>query len=68
MKLRKGNLWKSTLDTQREQCTTRTTSLLHVATKTLDLIECYCLPGKCMSPTIMGIKITCRDPEKANHT
>ena len=26
---------------------------------------CYCKPGKCMAPTIMGRQMDCRDPHKA---
>jgi len=26
---------------------------------------CYCKPGQCMAPTIMGRQFPCRDPQKA---
>jgi hypothetical protein len=26
---------------------------------------CYCQPGQCMAPVIMGRQMPCRDPEKA---
>lgn len=26
---------------------------------------CYCEPGKCMAPKIMGVQMPCRDPKKA---
>jgi hypothetical protein len=42
-------------------------SLLRPASEAL-LAGCYCKPGKCMAPTIMGRQQPCRDPAKATIT
>lgn len=39
-------------------------SLLRPASESLPT-GCFCEPGKCMSPVIMGKQMPCRDPEKA---
>ena len=39
-------------------------SLLRSAT-TQPIQGCYCQPGRCMAPVIMGRQMPCLDPEKA---
>lgn len=40
-------------------------SLLRPPSKTFQGKGCYCKPGSCMAPTIMGKQMPCLDPEKA---
>lgn len=49
---------------QAENERLKSQSLLRSAT-TQTINGCYCKPGQCMAPIIMGIQMPCLDPEKA---
>jgi hypothetical protein len=50
-------MWEEGADKRRE-------SLLHQPNEPLPE-GCYCQPGRCMAPVIMGRQTPCRDPIKA---